>query len=264
MKKLLAILCLVLPHLMIAQSDSSRSYTAPDGIKIYYEVKGNGDAIILLHGFTGTGDSWKRSALYKDLLSGGFQVITPDMRGNGKSDKPHTPESYENDIEAKDIMGIATQIGLKKYSVLGYSRGAIIASRVLVLDKRVSKTVIGGMGADFMNPGWPRRIMFYKALSGESVPELEGMVKSVKDRGLDQQAQAYLQKSQPSTSKEEFEKAKRPVLVICGDKDEDNGSSKELAAVIPNSDYKRVPGDHGGASRTKEFSNEVITFLRKK
>jgi len=257
--------CFLIPCCLRAQqSDSSRIYTSGDGVKIYYEVKGKGNAVILLHGFTGVGESWKRAALYKDLLSAGFQVVTPDMRGNGKSDKPHTPEAYENDIEAKDIMGIATELGLKKYAVVGYSRGAIIASRVLVLDKRVSKAVLGGMGSDFMNPEWPRRIMFYKALMGESVPELEGMVKSVKDRGLDQTAQAYLQKAQPSTSKEEFAKAKRPVLVICGDKDEDNGSSKALAEVIPDSEYKRVPGDHGGTSRTKEFSIEVLAFLNKK
>jgi hypothetical protein len=117
------------------------------------------------------------------------------------------------------------------------------------------------MGSDFMNPEWPRRIMFYKALSGESVPELEGMVKSFKDRGIDQVAMACLQRSQPSTSKEEFVKVKKPVLVICGDKDEDNGSSKELAANIPNADYKRVPGDHSSTSRTKEFSIEVVSFL---
>jgi pimeloyl-ACP methyl ester carboxylesterase len=255
MKKFLLILLTCLSHVAFSQqSDTARIYTAPDGVKIYYEIKGNGDAVILIHGFTGTGESWKRSALYKDLLNAGFQVITPDTRGNGKSDKPHTPESYENDIEAKDIMGIASQLGLEKYSVAGYSRGAIT---------RVSKTVLGGMGSDFMNPEWPRRIMFYKALMGESVPELEGMVKSVKDRGIDQLAMAYLQKSQPSTSKDEFAKVKKPVLVICGDKDEDNGSSKELAANIPNADYKRVPGDHGSTSKTSEFSAEILSFLRR-
>jgi pimeloyl-ACP methyl ester carboxylesterase len=263
--KTILVTCFFAPYILSAQqADTSRSYTSGDGVKIYYEVKGKGNAVILLHGFTGIGESWKKAALYKDLLNAGFQVVTPDMRGNGRSDKPHTPEAYENDIEAKDIMGIATQLKLKKYAVVGYSRGAIIASRVLVLDKRVSKAVLGGMGSDFMNPEWPRRIMFYKALMGESVPELEGMVKSVKDRGLDQTAQAYLQKAQPSTSKEEFSKVKKPVLVICGDKDEDNGSSKALAEVIPNSEYKRVPGDHGGTSRTKEFATEVLAFLKAK
>jgi hypothetical protein len=123
---------------------------------------------------------------------------------------------------------------------------------------------MGGMGADFTNPEWPRRIMFYKALSGEPVPELEAMVENVKKQGLDQQALAYLQKAQPSTSKEELGKVKQPVLIICGDKDADNGSAKELAALFKHPIYKVTPGDHGGASRTKEFSTEVISFLNNK
>ena len=122
--------------------------------------------------------------------------------------------------------------------------------------------VMGGMGTDFTNPEWPRRKMFYRALAGDTVKELEGMVKYVKESGLDQQALAYLQQSQPSTSKADLHKLKNPVLVICGDKDADNGSAKELAELIPKSTYKVVPGDHGGALRTPEFSKEVLSFLK--
>ena len=124
--------------------------------------------------------------------------------------------------------------------------------------------MLGGMGAEFTNPLWPRRIMFYHALRGDSVPELKAMVDNVKKQGLDQQALAYLQRSQPSTSKEELRKVKQPVLIICGDKDSDNGSAKELADLFKHPTYKVTPGDHGGASRTNEFSTEVLDFLRKK
>jgi hypothetical protein len=62
------------------------------------------------------------------------------------------------------------------------------------MDSRIKKAVLGGMGADFTDPEWPRRKMFYRALMGESVPELEGAVKRVKENGLDQLALAYLQK----------------------------------------------------------------------
>ncbi len=244
--------------------DSVQFFRSTDGTKLHYEVTGTGEAVVLLHGFTGTIESWKRSELYKDLLSSGYKVINLSMRGNGLSDAPHNAEAYKGDAEAKDIMALVTFLKIKRYHVVGYSRGAIIASRVRTLDRRVLKTVLGGMGSDFMNPKWPRRIMFAKALSGDSIPELAGVVKSIRDRGIDQEAQALLQHNQPSTSKEEFAKVKTPVLVICGDKDEDNGSSKDLAAVIPRSEYVRVPGDHNGASRTKEFSTAVISFIKKK
>ena len=114
----------------IAQPDSSgKYYNSFDGTKIYYEVKGSGDAVVLVHGFIVNGESWKQTALYKDLVQSGFQVITMDMRGN--------------------IMGLLNSLGIKSYSPVGYSRGSIITSRLLVLDKRVKSAVMGGMGSDF-------------------------------------------------------------------------------------------------------------------
>src|SRR6187397_584531 len=246
-----------------SKADSGRFFTSFDSTKIYYEVKGAGEAVVLVHGFIVNGQSWKRTELYKNLLEEGYKVIILDQRGNGFSDKPHTPEAYENDAEAKDIMALMKKLKIKKYSAIGYSRGSIIVSRLLVLDKRIKKGVMGGMGAEFTNPEWPRRIMFYKALSGEPVPELAAMVENVKKQGLDQQALAYLQKAQPSTSKEALRKIKQPVLIICGDKDSDNGSAKELADLFKHPVYRVTPGDHGSASRTKEFSLQVVSFLHK-
>ena len=51
------------------------------------------------------------------------------------------------------------------------------------------------------------------------------------------------------------------VLVICGREDSDNGSAEALSKLIPKAMYRTVPGDHGGAVRTKEFSEEVISFF---
>jgi len=238
-------------------------YKSPDGTKIYYEVKGTGDAIVLVHGFITDGESWKRTALYTDLINAGYKVILMDLRGNGKSDKPHQPERYENDIEAKDIMGIVNELGVKEYTAIGYSRGSILTTRLLVLDKRVTHAVIGGMGLDFTNPDWPRRIMFYEALSGKPAKELESFVTYVKDSGFDQQAQAYLQKSQPSTSKKSLSEIKKPVLVVSGIEDNDNGSAKEGATIFPNATYATVLGNHNNTVQTAEFSAVVTQFLKK-
>lgn len=249
---------------MSAQSDSGTVFTSFDGTKIYYEVKGKGEAVLLVHGFIANGQSWKKTALYDDLLTAGYKVIILDQRGNGKSGKPHDSTAYDNDAEAKDIMLLADELKLKSYSAVGYSRGSIITARLLVLDKRIKKAALGGMGSDFTNPEWPRRIMFYHALRGDSVPELQQMVNYVTQQpGLDRIALAYLQRSQPSTSKEELAKIKKPVLVICGSEDSDNGSAGELAKLIPGSVYKTVPGVHNDTYTKKEFSAEVISFLKK-
>jgi pimeloyl-ACP methyl ester carboxylesterase len=262
----LAVISLVLVHLtgnLFSQSEIVSNYfTTIDGIRINYEVKGEGKAVVLLHGFMNTQENWKKAALYNDLSTAGFKVITIDLRGNGKSDKPHQPAAYANDAEAKDVMQLIALLNISNYYVVGYSRGAIIASRLLILDKRVSKTVIGGMGSDFTNPEWPRRVMFYHALNNEDVPELKDMIKRVQDSGLDQQALACQQKEQPSTSPEELKKVKTPVLVICGDQDSANGSADELAKLIPKSILKKVLGEHNNTSRTQPFSDEVIAFLK--
>ena len=245
-----------------AQVDSVTGYFKSfDGTKIYYEVRGTGMPVVLVHGFIVNGESWKRTTLFNDLLDGGYKVISLDMRGNGKSDKPHTAAAYENDAEAKDIMGLLNQLGINEYHVVGYSRGSIIVARLLVLDKRIKKAVMGGMGDGFTDPEWPRRKMFAAALSGEPVKELEGMVNYVKQSGLDQEALAYLQKFQPSTLPDVLGKIKKPVLIICGDKDPDNGSPEALAKMIPNSKLVRPAGDHNSTLRAKEFSDEVLRFI---
>jgi pimeloyl-ACP methyl ester carboxylesterase len=239
-------------------------FMSHDNTKIYYEVAGEGKPVILVHGFVTDSKGWKQTALFNDLQTQGFKVILLDLRGNGNSDKPHEEKYYEHDAEAKDVMALADKLGLGNYDVVGYSRGAIIASRVLVLDKRVTHAVLGGMGSDFMNPEWPRRIMFYEGLSGKKqIKDVEGLINHIKEAGLDQQALALMQYGQPSTSSDEFTKVKTPVLVICGTEDEVNGSSKALADEIPGSSYVRTPGKHNDASKTKQFSSAVIEFLKK-
>ena len=233
-----------------------------DGVKIYYEVKGDGYPLLLVHGFTSDGESWKRGKLYDDLLREGYKVITLDMRGNGKSDKPHDLEAYKDDAEAKDIVLLMNRLHITSYHAVGYSRGSIIVSRLLVRDSRIRRAVLGGMGADFMNPEWPRRLMFYRALSNEPVEELQGMIKRIKDNGLDQEALACLQGAQPHTTAKEFSEVTQPVLVICGDEDKDNGSSEELASVIPHATHVTVAGNHGGVPRTQAFSDAILTFLK--
>jgi pimeloyl-ACP methyl ester carboxylesterase len=243
-------------------NDSAHYYTALDGVKIYYEVKGEGYPVVLVHGFIVNSQSWKRGALYHDLLKAGYKVITVDLRGNGQSDKPHDCDLYGNDAEAKDIMGIVETLGLKHYTAVGYSRGSIITARLMVLDKRLQQAVMGGMGTDFTNPDWPRRVMFYKGFAGIEVkPEMEPVIANVTKSGLDKAVLACMQKEQPSTPIADLKKVKIKVLVICGDKDSDNGNAQELSRLFRHGSFQTVPGDHGHASGTKEFSNAVIQNL---
>ncbi len=234
-----------------------------DGTKIYYEVKGAGYPVLLIHGFTGTGEGWKKNAVYGDLLNAGYQVIIFDQRGNGRSDRPHNEAAYANDAEARDIIGLISKLAIKHYDVVGYSRGSIITARLLVLDKRVHKAVIGGMGDAFTNPEWTRRIHIYQALMGDtSLHDVDSMLKYIHSQRFDELALAYQQKYQPTTGKPELEAIHIPVLIIRGTEDKENGSETELHTLIPSSGLSYVPGDHGGAAKTPEFSLAVRSFLK--
>jgi pimeloyl-ACP methyl ester carboxylesterase len=264
--KYLLLFIFLLPLYLLAQQGNLASngnyFTASDGTHIYYEVQGSGAPVILVHGFMNTGNNWKHTLLYDTLVKTGYKVIILDLRGNGRSDKPHTAEAYANDAEAKDVMQLATLLQLPTYDVIGYSRGSIITARLLVLDKRITKAVIGGMGEQFTNPQWPRRIQFYHALAADTVAALHDMVNNAKKNGLNIQALAFQQKEQPSTSAAELQQIHIPVAVICGDKDSANGNGATLAAMIPGATFMTVPGEHNTAWSTKAFAEKVTRFLK--
>ncbi len=249
---------------VFSQAATEGSYfTSFDGVKIYYEVKGEGYPVILIHGFSGTGQGWKSCAVYDDLLKEGYKVIIIDQRGNGHSDKPHTDEAYANDAEAKDIIALMSSLNIKNYDAVGYSRGSIITSRLLVLDKRIHKAVMGGMGDAYTNPDWPRRVHAYKALMGDTtLHDVDDMVKYIRSQHFDELTMALQQKYQPSTNKKELAAVRKPVLIIRGTADKENGSEIVLNKLIPHSSLDYVPGNHNTAIRNTEFSESVLKFLK--
>lgn len=265
MKKNLFILLTLVPcwgRLFGQAPDTGRYFTSFDKAKIYYEVKGSGYPVILVHGFSGTGQGWKNCAVYNDLLNAGYKVIILDQRGNGRSDKPHTDAGYANDAEARDIMGLMTFLGVKQYDAVGYSRGSIITSRLLVLDKRLHKAVMGGMGDGYTDPHWPRRIHAYEALMGDTTHhDVDDMIKYIHSQHFDDLALALQQKWQPSTSPAELAGVKIPVLIIRGTEDKENGSETALNKLIPGSGLVYVPGNHNTAIRTPEFGGAVLKFI---
>lgn len=264
MKHLLMIL--LLPVFVFAQSERELLFTSYDGTKIHYEISGEGTPVVLLHGFMSSSKSWKRGVLIQTLADNGFKVINVDLRGNGLSDKPHSLEAYEDNAELKDVMALMKHLGFKKYHVVGYSRGAILVAKQLTLDKNIMKAVIGGAGADFTNPNWERRKMFAEAFSGKAhlYPETKGAIESARRNGVDTLVMGYLQKVQPTTLPSELAKVKKPVLVISGDQDSDNGDVPALAKMMPKATLKTVPGNHGNTSVSEAFAREILTFLKQK
>ena len=67
-------------------------YFDNEGIKIYYEIVGEGPPVVLIHGFPANLERWKETN-WVTTLKEDYQLILLDCRGHGKSDKPHD-ESY--------------------------------------------------------------------------------------------------------------------------------------------------------------------------
>lgn len=265
MKSYLLLLIAVFQACLVsAQSDRAPLFTSFDGTQIHYDTLGQGRPVVLLHGFITNGDSWKRAAVRQQLADAGFKVVTLDLRGNGRSDRPHEAAAYRNDAELKDVMALMKHLGLSNYDVVGYSRGAILTARLLTLDKQVRRAVMGGMSADFTQPDWYRRKNFYEVLTKPgSHPELQSAVDYAKKSGADTVVLARLQEFQPQTTMAELRQVRVPVLVVNGDKDHDNGDPQTLVDAIPGAKLAIVPGDHGGAMRTPEFAQAVVAFLKK-
>ncbi|MBO0929759.1 alpha/beta fold hydrolase [Fibrella aquatilis] len=264
MKPLLLTL-LLLSQLAQAQITREPLFTAADGTKLHYDTMGRGPAVVLLHGFIVNSESWKRAAVTQMLVDSGFAVVTLDLRGNGRSDRPHEAKAYMNDVEAKDVLALMKQLGHRNFDVVGYSRGSIVAAKMLSIAPKntIRKAVLGGMGTGFTDPNWFRRRNFYEALARPgSHPDLQPAVDYAIKSGADTVALKYMQQFQPVTTIAELKRVQQPILVISGDKDEDNGQASELAAAFPHATLATVPGTHNTTMSTVTFAQRVVAFLK--
>lgn len=88
------------------------SYAAINGIQVHYVEAGEGQPVILCHGFPHTWYSWHRQI---DALSrAGYRVIAPDMRGMGETSAPSAVEAYSVAEITADLLGLLDHLGLEK------------------------------------------------------------------------------------------------------------------------------------------------------
>ena len=100
---------------------SSREIDA-NGATLYTRIGGEGPAVLLLHGFGLTGDSWAPLAA---LLVQTHTVIVPDLRGFGLSSKPE--EGYDKKTQAGDVLGILDILGIRETALVSVDMGSLLA-----------------------------------------------------------------------------------------------------------------------------------------
>ncbi len=91
------------------------------GAKIHYVTEGEGEAVVLVHGWMSDVSMWgPRDAAGNVKLKGlpGFQVIALDCRGHGNSDKPHEKEKYGPEMAA-DVVRLLDHLKIKRAHLIG-------------------------------------------------------------------------------------------------------------------------------------------------
>ena len=98
-----------------------------NGVKICYEIKGEGYPIVLVHGFGSKKETWRGQV---DTLSKKFKVIRFDNRGAGKSDRPIM--TYTMEVFADDIRGLMDHLNIEKAHIIGSSLGGMIVQNFVI------------------------------------------------------------------------------------------------------------------------------------
>jgi pimeloyl-ACP methyl ester carboxylesterase len=95
-----------------------------DGVKIHYEVHGDGPPLILTHGYSSTSAMWAGQV---EALSKHHKLILWDMRGHGRSDYPNDPSLYSEALTVGDIAALLDEVGAKRAIVGGLSLGGYMS-----------------------------------------------------------------------------------------------------------------------------------------
>ena len=95
-----------------------------NGINIHYVLEGQGNPVVLLHGWPEFWYGWRKQI---PVLSRRFQTIAPDMRGFGYSDKPLS--GYDTRSAASDIYELVRQLGLQQVDIVAHDIGVRVAYR---------------------------------------------------------------------------------------------------------------------------------------
>lgn len=98
-----------------------------DGTKIAYECVGDGDPLVLLHGFSDTRETWREAGYVERLTQRGRLSILIDGRGHGESGKPRDPGAYSGGKTAADVAAVLDTLGVAKADVMGHSLGGATA-----------------------------------------------------------------------------------------------------------------------------------------
>ncbi len=247
-------------------------YANNQGIRIYYQVEGEGPPLVLQHGFTQSVKRWYLAG-YVDALKPNYQLILVDARGHGASDKPHNPAAYELSLRVSDVVAVLDDLHLSRAHFWGYSMGGWIGfGMAKYASERVHSLIIGGSDpyearlpessqSDGTNPE-----AFVDALLTRLNIDLATLPPVIREElfANDFQALAAAQQDRPSLE-DILATMTMPCLLYASDADPVYPKIRECAEHIPNATFVSLAGlDHGAAFREAGLILPHVTkFLQK-
>ena len=251
------------------EAEEFRGYADIDDFRMYYEIHGDGDPVLLLHGGTLSGAaSWSRVI---PALKNDYRLIVPDSRAHGRSTDSERPLSYG--LLTDNIVELLDHLEIEAAHVVGWSDGGIIGIDIALRYPQRLKRLVA-YGTNFNKDGLPAEaIDWIKELSPETFhpniadlvylqiapdPDQFGtMISKVVDMWL----------SEPNWTAEDLAKIRKPVLVI-----EDSlglavlpEHTRAMVAAIPDARLELVDDTNHQApqEKTEEFVALVRGFLGK-
>jgi pimeloyl-ACP methyl ester carboxylesterase len=255
--------------------------TTTDGLTLAWDEWGRDRCdphlppVVLHHGFAvDAAINFVQPGVVDALVRAGRHVVGLDARGHGRSSKPHDPARYGEARMAADVSTLIDTVlrerGTSEVHLVGYSMGAVVSLLTAVADPRVTRLVVGGVGAGVVELGGldTRAVPndeIVKALQADDPATIThagaaGFRLLADAVGADRLALAA-QASRVHAEPIALDRIAAPTLVMAGADDPLAERPEVLAGAVPDGRVQRVPGDHVGAVASPEFAAAVVAFL---
>jgi pimeloyl-ACP methyl ester carboxylesterase len=241
-------------------------------VEIAYLDEGEGDPIVLVHGFASTKNvNWVYPTWVSDLRKNSRRVIALDNRGHGESAKLYDPVEYSIPMMASDAVALMDHLDIARADVMGYSLGARITAWLgLTKPERLRSAILGGIGMAMVDGGGPGENVA-AALEAPSLEDVSDPVGRTFRAFADQTRSdrralaACLRGSRGLMSREQVAGINVPVLIAVGTTDEVAGSAHGLGGLIAGAEVLDIPNrDHMRAVGDKVYKTGVVDFLSRR
>ena len=238
-------------------------------VEIAYLDEGEGDPILLVHGFASSKNvNWVYPTWVSELKKNGRRVIAFDNRGHGDSSKLYDAEEYHIGTMAGDVSALMDHLDLERADIMGYSLGGRMTAFLgYSQPQRLRSAILGGIGMGLIEGGGPGENVA-TALEAPSLDDVTDPVGRTFRAFADQTRSdrralaACLRGSRRLMTREEAAAIAVPVLIAVGTADEIAGSAASLGKIIPGSQVLDIPNrDHMRAVGDKVYKSGVLDFL---